>query len=235
MQHVPRPAPPAASQRFSAFFGGDTGFQFHGAREEEEANAALSSAATPLLPPSRAAYPICPLFAQVRRRLGVPDLLLLPISVGATLSFLKSYEPPLPVALKLFPSISDGLTGANHMGPRDAVRAMRIMTDAQHGEADEAADEAGVPDDWQALDATPPAVRAPRAPLALAVHWGTFVADAAEAEASMRQLREACDATGTGGVRFCRGAAQTQAWLGSRSEADGGAFAALDHGETVWL
>lgn len=253
MQHVPRAAAPGAPERFSVFFGGDTGFQFHGAQEEEEdAAAAADTAATPLLPSRSTAYPICPLFAQVRRRLGVPDLLLLPISVGATLSFLKSYEPPLPAALKLFPSISDGLTGANHMGPRDAVRAMRIMIGAAHGEPDdqEVDDAAGVPDDWRPLDdAASPAARAPRAPLALAVHWGTFVGDAAEAAASMRQLREACAASQTvasaasssGGVRFCRGAAQTQAWLGRRGEqkddqaGDAGAFAALDHGETVWL
>ncbi|PWY99566.1 Metallo-hydrolase/oxidoreductase [Testicularia cyperi] len=73
-------------------------------------------------------YPACPAFDEIVERLGRPHFLMLPVSVGATISFLRSYVP-LPDSLSPFPRISTGLTAANHMPPWDAVSVFASMTD----------------------------------------------------------------------------------------------------------
>ncbi|SJX63047.1 related to FMP30-mitochondrial inner membrane protein with a role in maintaining mitochondrial morphology [Sporisorium reilianum f. sp. reilianum] len=73
-------------------------------------------------------YPACPAFDEITARLGTPTFLMLPISVGATISFLRSYVP-LPDSISPFPRISPGLTAANHMPPWDAVRVFDRMTE----------------------------------------------------------------------------------------------------------
>lgn len=115
-------------------------------------------------------YPRCPVFEQISARLGPPDLNMLPISVGATLSFLKGFDP-FPAGWSPFPcGLHEGLTAANHMTPKDAVRCFRLMDLA--GQAHRLPDEA--------------------APVALAIHWATFVGDPDEAARSLRRLRKAC-------------------------------------------
>lgn len=100
----------ARSEPLRVFFGGDTGYQFHGSPPDLN---------------DTTSYAPCPAFAQIRRHLGAPvHLCLLPISVGATFSFVKSYD-----FIGVIPTMDEGLTSANHMGPQDAVRVARILGD----------------------------------------------------------------------------------------------------------
>ncbi|KAL2167697.1 hypothetical protein VTG60DRAFT_916 [Thermothelomyces hinnuleus] len=143
-------------QPYRVFFAGDTGYQFH---------------LDPTWPPSPnnpgrndyyddedkdedededeegGPFPPCPAFAHIRARIGAPHLLLLPVSVGATFSYLRSFFAfPLPFPLPLglvsssfsssssshtrfnpSPRHSAGVTAANHMPPWDAVRVLRVM------------------------------------------------------------------------------------------------------------
>ncbi|KDN53388.1 Metallo-hydrolase/oxidoreductase [Tilletiaria anomala UBC 951] len=176
---------------FRAFFAGDTGFQFHDpsppystahssppaaadARSVIYSDAPRTIAKPSTSAPNATLYPCCPAFADISRKLGAPHLSLLPISVGATLSFLKSYDP-FPYALhggwSPFPSgLDERLTAANHMTPRDAVRVFDLMQKpTQPGTSTSAAQS-----------------------VALAIHWGTFIADVTEAQQSLRKLRKAC-------------------------------------------
>lgn len=103
------------SEEFRVFFGGDTGFQFH------------SSMSTPTSTPKKNngesnEYPICPAFDEIRALLGPFQLSFLPISVGASFNYVKSYD-----SFGLVPSLDSGLTGANHMTPDDAVRVSKIL------------------------------------------------------------------------------------------------------------
>lgn len=150
------------------FFAGDTGYQFHGdpawppRKDEEEEKEGEEE------------YPACPAFGEIRERIGRPDLVLLPISVGATFAYLKSFVP-LPDSLSPFPRHSAGVMGANHMPPWDAVRVLREMS---RGE-----EEGG------------------RKTVAMGIHWGTFVTDPAEVLKTLGQLEYACQRQG---VRFAR-------------------------------
>lgn len=150
------------------FFGGDTG----------------------LCTDDKDTSPECPAFAEIRERLGAPDVALLPVSVGATYGFLKSFDP-LPDWLSPIPRATDGLARAVHMTPRDAVRTMRIMG----------------------------------APVALAIHWGTFIEDHVEVKQTMARLSDVCAADGVHLVR---------AWDSSApAPAPAHTFAMLDHGASL--
>lgn len=107
-------------------------------------------------------YPACPAFEEIVTRLGAPDCLMLPISVGATISFLRSYVP-LPDSLSPFPRISSGLTAANHMPPWDAVSIFDKMTANQATTA-----------------------------VCMAIHWGTFISGPEEVLKTLGQLKWAC-------------------------------------------
>lgn len=115
---------------FRTFFGGDTGYQFH---------SDIASEATVLPPASsflgegdkevksskekgKRKFSVCPAFAQVRNMLGPMDLALLPISVGASFNYVKSYD-----SFGLVPTLDSGLMGANHMTPGDAVRVSQTL------------------------------------------------------------------------------------------------------------
>lgn len=113
----------AGAKSTKIFFGGDTGCQFHEGDfpPAPRPDDAVSS------PPTFAQYPACPAFDEIVARLGSPDFLMLPVSVGATISFLRSYIP-LPDAYSPFPRLSTGLTAANHMPPWDAVSVFDRMT-----------------------------------------------------------------------------------------------------------
>ncbi|KAK5662678.1 hypothetical protein OQA88_8594 [Cercophora sp. LCS_1] len=145
------------------FFAGDTGFQFH---------------PSPKWPPSpdqqkvdetvEHQYSECPCFADIRDRLGRPNILLLPISVGATFSYLRSLVP-MPDWMSPIPRHSPGLTAATHMPAWDAVRVFNLMT------------ERGDDDAGQREDA-----------VAIAMHWGTFVPEPSEVLRVLGQLEWAC-------------------------------------------
>ncbi len=165
----------SSSPPFRVFFAGDTGYQFHASstwppspnnpeEAEEEENP----------------YPACPAFSQIRTRIGPPNLLLLPISVGATFAYLRSFVP-LPNWINPFPRHSDGVTAANHMPPWDAVRVMKIMTEGMMGTQEGA--------------------------VAVGMHWGTFVVDPEEVLKTLGELEWACERLGVG---FGRGQADVR-------------------------
>ena len=116
-------------------------------------------------------YPACPAFKEIVARLGAPTFLMLPVSVGATIAFLRSYVP-LPDSFSPFPRISSGLTAANHMPPWDAVGVFDSMT---------------VPTD---------AAGKPVHAIALAIHWGTFISGPEEVLKTLGQLKWACNQHG---------------------------------------
>ncbi|CAD6939553.1 unnamed protein product [Tilletia controversa] len=191
-------------------------------------------------PPSgedESSFPACPAFTNIRTVLGTPDLLLLPISVGATISFLKSYDP-LPPKWSPFPRVDERLTSAVHMGPEDAVRVFQLMTE-RAAEEEEEGGEYGPPASAHlrrfAHLASGSGEGRGRGATALAIHWGTFVGGKDEVHQSIRALRRAC---GKEGVRFVR-----QSQRGGEPEAGEGegegqkdgrnTFALVNHGESV--
>ncbi|WFD21743.1 hypothetical protein MEQU1_000398 [Malassezia equina] len=142
---------------FRVFFGGDSGFCLH--RPDEELGEAPS-------------YPTCPAFREIAQRIGAPDLSFLPVSVGATYAYLKSFDP-LPDWLSPIPRIHEGLTGANHMTAADAVQVFQQMHEP----------------------------RGTRPPLAIAIHWGTFTEGPADVIETAHRLQQACDHHGVTLVR----------------------------------
>ncbi|KAK1752300.1 N-acyl-phosphatidylethanolamine-hydrolyzing phospholipase [Echria macrotheca] len=175
---------------YKMFFAGDSGYQFH---------------ESPDWPPSpdqgdettvdEGQYPVCPAFAEIRDRLGSPQLLLLPVSLGATWSFLRSLTP-VPDWLNPVPRYSSGIAAATHMPPWDAVRVMNLMTSKEENP--------------------------PSKPVAIAIHWGTFVTEPVEVLQTLGQLEWACQKQG---VRFARS-------LPDASPSDAH-FVALNHGQSV--
>ncbi|KAG7285985.1 hypothetical protein NEMBOFW57_008281 [Staphylotrichum longicolle] len=142
LEHL-RPSHPA----FRVFFAGDGGYQFHPSpswpppppssvqNQYTTTDNATATTNSHNSDDEASEYPPCPAFRQIRTRLGAPHLLLLPVSVGATYAYLRSFVP-LPDWCNPFPRHSEGVTGANHMGPWDAVRVLRVMTDARRDEED---------------------------------------------------------------------------------------------------
>lgn len=218
---------PAHSAPFRVFSAGDTGYQFH---------------ASPSWPPSPGredeehfeegdeyGFPPCPAFAEIRDRIGPPSLLLLPVSVGATFAYLRSFSP-LPNWINPFPRHSPGVTAANHMPPWDAVRVLKIMAGGKpagegrdRGEGVEAA----------------PAAAAPA--VAVAMHWGTFVTDPVEVLKTLGQLEWACQRQG---VRFARALPESEGngassvdglEHGVRSGPAEPWFVPLNHGQSICL
>ncbi|KAL4400180.1 N-acylphosphatidylethanolamine-specific phospholipase D [Malassezia pachydermatis] len=133
---------------FRIYFGGDTGYQFHTTAGSDDDT-----------------YPACPAFEQITDKLGAPDLSLLPVSVGATYAYLKSFDI-LPDGLSPVPRMNDGLTGANHMSASDAVKVFTIMQRSS----------------------------SKRVPVAMGIHWGTFVEGMGEVVDTMTTLEKACQA-----------------------------------------
>ncbi|KAE8231273.1 hypothetical protein CF326_g3715 [Tilletia indica] len=176
-------------------------------------------------------FPACPAFNHISTVLGLPNLLLLPISVGATISFLKSYDP-LPPRWSPFPRVDERLTSAVHMGPEDAVRVFQLMT------AEAAAPKPNTPNHHEHAPPASSHLRrfahleadtssSGKGATALAIHWGTFVGGKDEVHQSIRALRRAC---GKEGVRFVREHRQ-----GDEGTEEGGknTFAVVNHGESV--
>ncbi|KAK4096284.1 Metallo-hydrolase/oxidoreductase [Parathielavia hyrcaniae] len=190
--HNSRPNKPP----FRFFFAGDTGYQFHpsSAWPPSPNNPAIT-AETGDSDNDDKTFPACPAFAEIRDRIAPPNLLLLPVSVGATFAYLRSFVP-LPDWISPFPRHSAGVTGANHMPPWDAVRVLKVMTEAVGGGGGGGGGAA------RHIEGTGsgPDVPVP-APVAVAMHWGTFVTDPAEVLRTLGALEWACRRQG---VRFGR-------------------------------
>lgn len=152
-------------------------------------------------------YPACPAFEEIVARLGAPNFLMLPISVGATISFLRSYVP-LPDSISPFPRISSGLTAANHMPPWDAVGIFDKMTRTK-------ADAEGEEQDA----------------VCMAIHWGTFISGPEEVLKTLGQLKWACNQHG---VEFAR-SHDDQAHGNHKAKGATKTFVALNHGESISL
>ncbi|PWN29704.1 Metallo-hydrolase/oxidoreductase [Jaminaea rosea] len=162
----PTPSPsPSTRKRWRAFFAGDTGLRRHGEKATNRRS------------------PVCPAFEEIARKFGTPHLFLLPISIGSSLSYLRSKDP-FPRRYSPFPRVSEALTSCIHMDAEDAVQMMEIMTGyAAKGKED------GGRDDGLGKSG---------GPLALAVHFGTFVRNAEQTKADVRNLRAACRRHGVG-------------------------------------
>ncbi|KAL5410621.1 hypothetical protein PMIN04_010558 [Paraphaeosphaeria minitans] len=209
----------AHGNAYRVFFAGDTGYQFHGDPSWPSQPPVTGPKTQPAQfvgpkrPKSRRArskeanlltseYPACPAFAEIATRLGQPHLLYLPLALGATWAYFKSFfSNYLPDSLDPFPRHGPGITGAIHMPPWDAVRVLREMTDnaAGDGKSDQ--------------------------PIAIGMHWGTFVTDQTEVLKTLGQLEWACSQQD---VKFSRSLEGAQENGGQRAS-----FIALNHGQSV--
>lgn len=98
---------------FRVFFAGDTGLRAHNSSRKR-----------------RSHFPTCPAFEEVARKYSVPQLLLLPISVGSSLSFFRSWDP-FPRRFSPFPRVEAAMTSAIHMDAEDAADCHVIMSLAE--------------------------------------------------------------------------------------------------------
>ncbi|KAL2161879.1 hypothetical protein VTH06DRAFT_7663 [Thermothelomyces fergusii] len=238
-------------QPYRVFFAGDTGYQFHpdpswppspnnpgGDDDDDDDDEAPGEAEGENGDDEEGGrFPACPAFAQIRARIGAPHLLLLPVSVGATFSYLRSF----------FAFSLAGVTGANHMPPWDAVRVLRVMAGppppprgqrrrrrrrkressrSRRGDEEEEGgpgdddDDGGVGGGDGDGDGGDGAV-------AVAMHWGTFVPDPEEVLRTLGALEWACQRQG---VRFAR---ELRRAGGEREQGPGLAFVAPHHGASV--
>lgn len=178
-------------RRWRVFQAGDTGLRRHGEKVTNRKS------------------PVCPAFEEIAKRYGTPDLFLLPISIGSSLSYLRSKDP-FPRRYSPFPRISESLTSSIHMDAEDAVQMLEIMTgfpapstggssssQQKAGQQDQEKSEASK--SGKGADASAPANQKHRdgdgdgaGPLALAIHFGTFVRNETQTRCDVRRLREAC-------------------------------------------
>lgn len=96
-------------KRFRAFFAGDTGLRYHNTNVKKKEH-----------------FPVCPAFEEITRKYGPPSLLFLPISVGSSLSYFRSWDP-FPRRFSPFPRVAATLTSSIHMDPEDSVEVAGIM------------------------------------------------------------------------------------------------------------
>ncbi|KAK4194325.1 beta-lactamase superfamily domain-containing protein [Triangularia verruculosa] len=151
---------------YRVFFGGDTGYQFHSDPTWPPSPPSTWKRGDPLPPAEEAKpeqYPACPAFREISERIGSPDLSLLPISVGASFAYLRSFTTWLPDWGNPMPRHTQGVTGANHMPPWDAVKVFNEMTDGMNGKA-----------------------------VAIGLHWGTFATEPEEVLKTLGGLEWAC-------------------------------------------
>lgn len=174
--------PEAASKNtkpYRVFFAGDSGYQYHDATWPPKAPSStthqalvdgkVAKVADPdnPLPETPDKYPPCPAYREVAERLGAPDLVYLPIALGATWAYLRSFfSNYLPPSAVPFPRHAAGVAGAFHMPPWDALRVLRDVTTGRDVEA------------------------AP--PVCVALHWGTFVTEPVEILKTLGLLEWAC-------------------------------------------
>lgn len=165
------------SEPYRIFFAGDSGYQCHpdpawppkpppNTLHKDLLNQNVKKVSDPDNTSSEK-YPACPAYREVAERLGTPDLVYLPIALGATWAYLRSffsnYMPPSTVP---FPRHSAGVTGAIHMPPWDALRVLRDLTERRN--------------------------KSGRPPVTIALHWGTFVTEPIEILKTLGGLEWAC-------------------------------------------
>ena len=224
-------APSSSRQdRWRAFFAGDTGLRRHGEKFTNRKS------------------PVCPAFQEAAKRYGTPHLFLLPISIGSSLSYLRSKDP-FPRRYSPFPRVSESLTSCIHMDAEDAVTMMELMTgylptdrkDATQAQVELQGGESG----GASKSTVPTQQQKPISPVALAVHYGTFVRNKEQTKADVRNLQSACKRHGITFARTSEGryrsagsevnghADPAAAQTGSK-KADGH-FLVAHQGETVWI
>lgn len=161
-----------AQSQHRIFFAGDTGLRSRNSARKR-----------------RSEFPTCPVFREISLRYGVPQVLLLPISVGSSLSYFRSWDP-FPRRFSPFPRVESAMTSAIHMDAEDAAECHAIMTlmrddsdEARKARADveRCTDKGGV--------------------TSIAVHYGTFVRNEQQTREDVRLLRRACRARGIPFVR----------------------------------
>ncbi|PSR80606.1 beta-lactamase superfamily domain-domain-containing protein [Coniella lustricola] len=195
---------------YSIFFTGDSGYQCHadpawppkppvGTTHKQLRQGTVEKVPNPD-EPSPEKYPPCPAYKEIADRLGAPDLVYLPIALGATWAYVRSffsnYLPPANVPI---PRHSAGITGAIHMPPWDAVRVLRDLTASRDPNA--------------------------KSPVAVAMHWGTFVTEPIEVLKSLGHLEWACY---NQNVRFGRCLEDVENVVGKEP-----VFLALNHGQSI--
>ncbi|KAH8680671.1 beta-lactamase superfamily domain-containing protein [Xylariales sp. PMI_506] len=213
-------SPTNNNQSYRVYFAGDTGYQFHGSpswpprppagtTHEDLRKQKLAHSAGTLDVAGPGDTPPCPAFKEISERLGQPHLLYLPVALGATWSYLRSffsdYVPPFAVP---FPRHSAGVTGSIHMPAWDAVHVLSEMTSSTEAEAEQGPKQK---------------------PVAVAMHWGTFTTDPVEILKTLGQLEWACYQHG---VSFGRGV-EHEGWNGNEQQQSQQTFLALNHGQSV--
>lgn len=201
---------------YRVFFAGDSGYQFHsdsawpprpppGTTHQQLSAGTIKKVADPdNVSSSKEKYPPCPAYKEIAARLGTPDLVYLPVALGATWAYIRSFfsnyvpAPAVPV-----PRHSSGVTGAIHMPPWDAVRVLRDLMSSNTSTG--------------------------RPPVAVAMHWGTFVTEPVEILKTLGQLEWACY---NQGVRFGRSLEEARE-AESETEKEQPLFLALNHGQSI--
>lgn len=208
LTHSPKLPNNNSSTSYRVFFAGDSGYQCHAdpawpprppqaTTHQKLMDARVDKVADPdhIMPEK---YPPCPAYKEIATRLGTPDLVYLPVALGATWAYIRSffsnYVPPSAVPV---PRHSAGITGGIHMPPWDAVRVFREL---RVGGGD-------------------------NAPVAVAIHWGTFVTEPIEILKTLGHLEWACY---NQGVKFAR----TLEEASSDNEREP-VFVALNHGQSI--
>ncbi|ESA42164.1 hypothetical protein GE21DRAFT_8881 [Neurospora crassa] len=211
---------------YRIFFAGDTGYQFHGSPDWPPSPPSGKNTQKPHTQVSDdTEYPPCPAFAEIRDRLGPPNLLLLPVAVGSTYFYFRSFVP-LPDWINPFPRHSVGITAGIHMPPWDAVRVFKLMTELLGKDTtNEGASGSSDPGKFTNL----------HPPVAIAIHWGTFATKGTEVLKTLGQLEWACQQQG---VHFARSLPVPDKESGThepgeRPRKEVPIFIALNHGQSV--
>lgn len=185
------------SRPYRVFFAGDSGYQYHDSTwppkapksttHEDLENGSVEKVANPDKT-SEDGHPECPAYREVALRLGNPDLVYLPIALGATWAYLRSFfSNYMHPAMVPFPRHKSGVAAAIHMPPWDAVRVLRELTEGREKNA--------------------------QPPVCIALHWGTFVTEPIEILKTLGLLEWACY---NQGVRFGRRLEEADTVTGAR-------------------
>lgn len=180
---------------------------------------------------------------EIAERIGTPDLALLPISVGGTLTYVKSWAPA-PAGYSLVPDIPEALTSSTHMSPGDATDLHRLLlgenmppsavekgSDQTHettSDQDPGSEPPEEREEQKEAQSSTPAQAIPgrKRMISMAVHFGTFCSGPAESRDTVRTLRRECKEKG---VSFMKLAGQTSL-IDTDQESS---FVVVDHGGSV--
>lgn len=192
----------SSAQPFHVFFGGDTGYRLRP-------------------PPPSLPFPPCPAFQEMHEKFGVPNLLLLPVSIGSTYSYIKSWD-----IVGALPHIDGGLMAQNHLDEWQALDVARVLCGQSQGlESENDIDSRTIPLKDRLPSTTAPIKNTSTSSnrsVALAIHFGTFCTKE-ETRRTMQQLRKAC---GYHSWRYSRGYDPKE----GTDPHSNGTFVVLDHG-----